>query len=208
MRVLPTFISFCLLTIFTFQSQAYGYVKSTKNTGYLEVGFGATQFDFVDKVLTDYEIAPSPNLKFLLGGRVGRSQHTWFEFGYAYNGALKTEDNTAANDIVTTYRSQSISMGLKFTTAPNKPVSAFVRAGGGRLMKEVREEVFASSSSIQLSNIYETSLTNHLYGGAGINFALGRNARLGVEAQQMQYTFENTTFSDMSLMMTFTRYIK
>lgn len=208
MRDIPTTLIFLLLSFLTALSHSYGYVASTKKTGYLEVGFGVTQFDFVDKYLSDYKIAPSPNMKIVFGGRVGRSQHAWFEIGYAYNGAFKTEDTTAVNDKITTYRSQSISIGFKFTTKPYRQVAAYARAGGGRFMLETRAETFTVNTSNQITNDYNTSLTNHFYAGIGINFALGRNALLGIETQQMRYSFEDTSFSDNSIIMTFTRYFK
>ena len=208
MRVLPIFFSFTLLALTAFHAQAYGYVAPSKKSGYVELGIGATQFEIADKYLTDYDIPPSPSLKVLFGGRIGRSQNTWFEFTYAYNGAFKTEDTTTSEDEVTTYRSQSIAMGFKLTTAPYKKASAYLRAGGGRLMLETREEYFTSGTSNRVFNSYDTSLTNHFYAGLGANFALGRKGRLGIEAQQMQYKVEEISLADTTVMMTFTRFLK
>lgn len=208
MRIVSSVISLFLLFLITSHSHAYNYVASSKKSGYLEVGFGATQFDFVNTYLTDYEIDPSPSMKILFGGRVGRSQLAWFELSYAYNGAFQTQDSSNVDDEVTTYRSQSIALGFKLTTAPHKKASAYIRAGGGRSMFEIREESFTQNTSNLIASEYSTNLNNHYYGGVGINFSLNRNARIGIEAQQMQYKIEEASFADNTVMMTFTRYFK
>jgi hypothetical protein len=205
MRVL--ILSACLLLL-SFQTNAYGYVSSSKTTGYVNINLGATQFGFVDQFLEDYEITPSPSLEVLFGGRIGRSKHTWFEFSYAYNGAFKTEDSGDADGvIINTYRNQSISMGIKLTTAPHKKAAAYARLGGGRLMYELRSEIFSNTSGL-LANHYQSSLTNHGYLGLGANFAIGRNARLGFEVLQKQYNLNSNALTDNTAMVTFTRYLK
>jgi hypothetical protein len=208
MRSLYFLTSFLLLLLISTQSHAYGYVASSKKSGYLEIGFGATQFEFTDKYLADYEIAPSPSIKLVYGGRIGRSQFTWFVFNYTNNGAFKTEDSTTVNDEVNTFRSQSIAMGLKLTTAPFKKASAYARLGAGRIMLEEREESFTSNTSNLISNEYNTTLSNHAYLGLGANFSISRNARLGIEAQQMQYKIQELSLADTTVMLTFTRYLK
>lgn len=208
MRIFSFVISLFFLFLITNTSHAYNYVASSKKSGYFEVGFGATQFDLAQNQLTDYDIAPSPSMKVLFGGKIGRSQLAWFELSYAYNGAFQTQDSSNVDDEVTTYRSQSIALGFKLTTAPHKKASAYFRAGGGRSMFETREESFTRNTSNLISSEYDTYLNNHYYAGVGINFGLNRKARIGIEAQQMQYKIEETSFADNTVMMTFTRYFK
>jgi hypothetical protein len=200
--------SLILIVLIPTQSHALGYLASSKKSGYVEVGFGITQFEYTDKYLSDYKIAPSPSVKLLFGGRIGRSHNTWLEFNYTYNGAYQTEDTTTIKDKVATYRSQSMAMGLKLTTAPHKKASAYLRLGAGRLMLENRQEYFTNNTNNLISNTYRTKLTNHGYVSIGADISLSRNARLGIEAQQMQYKLEGISLSDHSVMVTLTRYFK
>lgn len=206
MRKIFFFISLVLLI--SSQAHGYGYVKSTKKTGYVEVGMGATQFELADDIYSEYDLSPSLNFKLLFAGRIGRSQHAWFEFNYSYNGAFQIIDTSATDDEETTYRSQSIGMGVKLTTAPHKPMSAFLRLGGGRIMLEERTETFTANTSTLLGNVYDRYLTNQAYVGLGTQFSMGRDTRFGFEVQQMQYEILDTTFTDNAFMMTLTRYLK
>jgi hypothetical protein len=208
MRSLPLFLSFGLIFLPSINSYGSGYLTSSSKSGYVEAGFGATQFGLVTDYLSEYNIPPSLSMKLLLGKRIARNHNTWFEFSYAYNGAFQTKDSSAESSKVVTYSSQSIAMGLKFTTAPYKRAAAYVRAGGGRLMMDSREEDFTPNTSHLLSNQYESTLTNHFYGGIGANFVLGRKARVGIDVQQMQYKIEETSFADNTVSLTYTRFFK
>jgi hypothetical protein len=57
MRCLPLFLSFGLL-LPSINSYGFGYLTSSSKSGYLEAGFGATQFGLVSDYLSEYDIPP------------------------------------------------------------------------------------------------------------------------------------------------------
>lgn len=182
------------------------FISSSKNN-FIEVGFGGTQFGYVDEFLPEYEVKPSLNLKVKFAGRIGRKPHAWFELGYQYNGAFVTQEvftydngQTQVTEAVEdTYSSQSLSLGFRFTTHPYKPVAGYFRLGGGRLMTTLENQTserFANDGSSQSSRDSIEFESDFIYGAVGLSFKINRKQRLSIDAQQNHYEFNGAQLND------------
>ncbi len=145
-----------------------GLILSTQafsaNKLYLETGLGASQYSSTLGGSTLNDAPSSPSAKILLGSRLTRSPHAWFELMYNYNAKTTYSDS----DVEMT--SQMISTGMKFTTDPNTAMSIFVRGGIGK--------VYLSANSGDSIN------KNQYYFGGGISYRFENRQALNFEFQQ------------------------
>ena len=142
-----------------FSSQAFSI-----NELYLETGIGASQYSSNLGTSTINDAPASPSAKILIGSRLNRSPHAWFELMYNYN--AKTTYANSAVDLT----SQMISTGIKLTTEQKAPMSFFVRGGIGK--------VFLSANSGDSIN------KNQYYFGGGISYRFENRRALNFEFQQ------------------------
>lgn len=211
-----TILTFLLILFFSVHSNS-NYLKSSKNN-YIEIGTGATQFGFAEDYLSEYNVDPSPNLKLLFGGRIGKSPNAWFELGYNYNGAFITEntetDFNGQTDVTEVDRdkfsSQSISLGLRLTTNPYRTLSSFIRLGGGQMYTHIRNTStysFADDTPNSRSESFEEYKETFLYGALGAGIQMNRYNRISIEVQQNQYSLENVDFEDNLLSLSWIKFL-
>ena len=134
------------------------------NELYLETGFGASQYSSNLGASTINDAPASPSAKILIGSRLNRSPHAWFELMYNYN--AKTTYANSSVDLT----SQMISSGVKLTTDQKMPMSFFVRGGMGKVFLNTN-----SGSSIN---------KNQYYFGGGISYRFENKQALNFEFQQ------------------------
>ncbi len=131
---------------------------------YLETGIGASQYKS-DLSASAINSAPaSPSAKILIGSRLNRSPHAWFELMYNYNAATKYTGTSVE------LGSQMFSTGLKLTTHQSAPISGFIRGGVGK--------------ALLTTNTGESINKNQYYYGGGISVRLANKRAINLEYQQ------------------------
>jgi|GEM_PF-2502108 len=137
-------------------------------TNYVEYGFGATKLHSVDseenKGIAKHSYGGGAKL--LVGGKLSRSAHSWFELGAAYTDGITKGD--------TTMSTKFLSAGLKFTTDPRKKMASFFRLGGGKAFNVTKTK----------GEVDEKDNSKQYYIGTGISFRLDIKQAVNFEFQR------------------------
>ncbi len=149
-----------LLSSLTLSPQVF-----SANQLYIETGLGTSQYSSkLNGSVFNHDASNSPSAKVLIGSRLTRSPHAWFELMYNYNAQTTFSDSTVE------LTSQMISTGVKLTSDQTAPMSFFVRSGIGK--------VFLSANSGSSIN------KNQYYFGGGISYRFENKRALNFEFQQ------------------------
>lgn len=195
------------------------FLSTTTNAlpnNYVEFGLGATQFELAKNLNTsNSSVTPSPSGKILIGGRLNKSPHFWFETAYQYNGSFNNTSNDTRltqnikNDTV--YKSHSVTFGLKLTTLPYENFATYARFGAGInkvfMTTDTLTTDTATSSTTRDSSSENKSNTTY-YGGGGFSFAVNKRSHLNFEYQLINYTIDDTNLSDHVAFMTYKIFIR
>ena len=201
-----------------FSAFSQGNFLTSSKPNFIELGTGVTQFGFAKEQLKDYDVQPSANLKMIFGGRIGKKPYSWFEISYNFNGAFITEDSETTNngqtDVTETdqdkFTSQSIALGLRFTTNPYRALAGYIRLGGGDIYTHIRtteKEEFADGSPTLINNNFEEFKDTFYYGAGGLSFQFNRYNRISIEAQQNSYSINTMNFDDQLLTINWSRFL-